>query len=177
MLFCFAHLFSVWAWQPFSGNIHFQEVGVCLSGMTCRLGLNECAEFACGQCLSVLQGEGSYRGGGVSHREFFTRENFAPGLFRTAACKSCGKFRTLPEWYCLLPSSSCFALPNSSGFQDCFGNFQELTGLHSLLSGGSCMIWISIPCPKVQGNPALAPLSALGHNKHQFPRELGFLDP
>ena len=37
------------------------------------------------------------------------------------------------------------------------------------------MTWFSIPCPKVQGNPA--PLSALGHNKHQLPCYLGFLDP
>ena len=114
-------------------------------------------------------------GGGVSHRDFFARENFAPGSFCTVACNCRGKFRTLAGLYCFLLGSSCVALPNSSGFQDCFANFQELPGLHSLLSGDSCMTWFSIPCPKVQGIPA--PLSALGYNKHQFPYYLGFLDP
>ena len=109
--------------------------------------------------------DGTYRRGG----------GFAPGIFltrklRTGFISHSGlkipRENSHPSRIVLFTTEQF--LPCTAKFQRVPGSFWEFPGLHSLLSGGSCMTWISIPCAKVQGNPALAPLSALGHNKQQF---------
>ena len=116
-------------------------------------------------CLGSNKATSNYREGVIFAPGIFQKRRFRTGFRSQSGLK-------IPWEISHHSKMVLFAieqfLPCTANFEDCFWEFLGTYKVAFCIFRSSCMTWISIPCPKVQGSPALAPLSALGHSKHQF---------